>query len=660
MEKEAAAALADPEAFDIEAFLEQTRQTSLLRFSTAGSVDDGKSTLIGRLLHDSKNIYEDQFQALPEEIGEDNRAHKSLALLTDGLKAEREQGITIDVAYRYFSTPKRHFILADTPGHEQYTRNMATGASTSNLAVLLIDARNGVVTQTKRHAFISSLLGIPRLLVCVNKMDLVDFKRGVFERIKAEFLDFSAKLGFHEVRFIPVSALLGDNIVEASRSMPWYKGETVMGYLESVYIAGDLNLVDFRFPVQYVVRPNQNYRGYAGQIVSGTIRVGEEVMALPSMMRSSIQSIDVFPGHQKLESASCPSSVVLTLTSELDISRGDMIVRSSNVPKSQSRFEAMVVWMSDDPLNPAQAYILRHTTRETKAFVEKVAYKVDVNTLSRIQAAPLALNEIGRLTLTTTSPVFFDPYQKNRSTGSFVLVDPHSFRTVAAGMIIERLPEELLREGHDKKSQSAGGRVSTNIHMEEGFVTRIDREQKQGHRAVTLWFTGLSGSGKSSIARGLERLLFSQNIPVYRLDGDNLRYGLNRDLGFSNADRSENIRRVSEVARLFNQAGVTVICSFISPFEKDREAAREIIGADSFVEVFVNTPLEVCEERDPHGLYKKARSGEIREFTGISSPYEAPSNPHLVLDTSKLRLEEGVETVFRAWLETSRLPSQRN
>ena len=635
----------------IEDFLKRTAATSLLRFSTCGSVDDGKSTLIGRLLHDSKNIYEDQLQALPEEASGTHA--KDLALLTDGLRAEREQGITIDVAYRYFSTPKRHFILADTPGHEQYTRNMATGASTANLAILLIDARNGVVTQTKRHAFIASLLGIPRILVTVNKMDLMDFSEDVFNNIKEDFINFSSKLGFKEIRFIPVSALLGDNVVEASKNMNWYHGETVMEYLENVYIAGDTNLVDFRFPVQYVVRPNQNYRGYAGQIVSGMISVGEEVVALPSMKHSHIASIDTYPDINKNKSAFAPASVVITLTDDIDISRGDMIVRANNMPKVQNNFEAMLVWMSEEALNPKQAYILRHTTTETKTYIDHISYKVDVNTLSRLEASPLQLNEIGRLTFTTTTPLFIDTYEKNRGTGSFVLVDPHSYRTVAAGMIIERLPQDEINKR--KVESTKKGQVSQNLHTEDGDVTRAIREERIGHKAVTLWLTGLSGSGKSSIAREMEKKLFENNIPVYRLDGDNLRYGLNKDLGFSEADRSENIRRAAEVARLFNQAGVTVICSFISPTIKDRANACEIIGADYFKEIFVSTPLSICEKRDPHGLYKKARAGEIREFTGISSPYEAPENPYLALDTSELSLTDTIDILFRKWLESSAL-----
>ena len=633
----------------IENFLEQTSRATLLRFSTAGSVDDGKSTLIGRLLHDSKNVYEDHLESL-HAVSEKNQQSfgEALAYLTDGLKAEREQGITIDVAYRYFSTPRRHFILADTPGHEQYTRNMATGASTANLAILLIDARNGVVTQTRRHAFILSLLGIPRYLVTVNKMDLVGYSQAAFEKIQADFVEFAAKLGIKELRFVPVSALNGDNIVQVSSRMPWYKGESVMEYLENVYIEGDVNLVDFRFPVQCVIRPNQDYRGYAGQIASGVIRKGEEVMAVPSMRKSRVKSIDLFPSAQqpaKVDAAHAPMSVSLCLEHELDISRGDMIVRTHNVPHIRNHFEAMVVWMDVASMNVQEQYIIQQTTREAKARVDEIKYRVDVNTLSRLPGSPLQLNEIGRVSLTTTKPLLIDPYSRSRSTGAFILVHPATFRTVAAGMIIDRLPEEMLSAGLGPAADSAG-RVSHNIHVEGGAISRGDREERLGYPAATLWLTGLSGSGKSSIAREVERRLFERGQMIYRLDGDNLRFGLNRDLGFSNADRSENIRRAAETARLMNEAGVSVICSFISPFKADRERARQIIDSQHFMEIYLNTPLAVCEERDPNGLYRKARAGQIKEFTGVTSPYEPPENPDLALNTAKLDIEECVSHII--------------
>lgn len=625
------------EAADIQTFLAQSAKSSLLRFSTAGSVDDGKSTLIGRLLHDSKNILEDHLHSLKKgapskEAGEPF----NLALVTDGLRAEREQGITIDVAYRYFSTAKRRFILADSPGHEQYTRNMATGASTADLTIVLVDARKGVITQTKRHSFIASLLGVPRLLLAVNKMDLVDYSEKVFNLIKNEYSEFAAKLGVRDLRFIPVSALQGENIVHPGANMPWYRGETIMDYLENVFVGADTNMVDFRFPVQYVIRPHQNYRGYAGQIRSGSIRVGEELMVLPSRRCSKVKSIDYLspdPAKRSLQTAYAPMSVSLTLEDEIDISRGDMLVRPQNAPSAVNEFEAMVVWMGERPMDPKRSYIALHTTRQTRAYIDEVKYKVDVNTLSRHESNALHLNEIGRVSFRSKNPLFLDPYSKNRSTGNFIIVDEEDFLTVGAGMIIDRLPHE----GRAPAKLDASGEIkvkATNLHEEKGLISRQDREELSGHRAVTLWFTGLSGSGKSTIAKALEHNLFVSKRPVFRLDGDNLRTGLNKDLGFSAEDRKENIRRAACVAKLLNDAGVTVIASFISPFASDRAQAAEIIGADNFIEVYLETALEVCEKRDPHGLYQKAREGKIIEFTGISSPYEAPLNPAIKLDTS--------------------------
>ena len=625
----------------IEAFLEASAKNTLLRLSTAGSVDDGKSTLIGRLLVDSKNIYDDHLRAIHGKEGsEDNKEGLALALLTDGLKDEREQGITIDVAYRYFSTPKRRFILADTPGHEQYTRNMATGSSTADLTILLVDARKGVLIQTKRHAFIASLLGVPRFLVAINKMDLVDFQESVFEQIRADFTEFSSKLGVREIKFVPVAALHGDNIVTRSKNMPWYQGESIMEYLENVYVGGDGNQVDFRFPVQGTLRPHQNYRGYTGQIRSGSVAVGDEITVLPSLKKSKIKSIDVF-GKPGLPEAHAPQSVTLTLENEIDIARGDMIVRSLNLPAIQNQFEAMVVWMSDAALDLTRPYLVQHTTRQCKIFVEEVRYKVDVTTLHRQPGAPLELNEIGRLRLTSAQPLFLDSYQKNRATGNFILIDAINFQTVAAGMVIERGATDV----HEAPSGTKV--VSQNLHIEEGVIGRQDREKKFGHPAHTLWCTGLSGSGKSTIAKLVEQRLFADGQPVYRLDGDNLRFGLNRDLGFSHEDRKENIRRVAEVAKLFNQAGVSVICSFISPYEEDRAQAREIIGRESFIEIYLATPIDVCEQRDPNGLYKKARSGQIKEFTGISAPYEVPRNPDISVDTSSLDPEQAAELVYK-------------
>jgi bifunctional enzyme CysN/CysC len=593
-----------------------------------GSVDDGKSTLIGRLLHDTKSIYEDHLATLKHDSARVGSGPElDFALLTDGLKAEREQGITIDVAYRYFSTPRRNFIIADTPGHEQYTRNMATGASTANLAIILIDARHGILTQTKRHSFIASLLGIPRLLIAVNKMDLVDWSQEVFDRIVAEFTDFAARLGIVDLKFIPISALLGDNVVEPSAHMAWYHGESVLQYLETVYIGSDRNLVDFRLPVQFVIRPNQGFRGYAGQIASGILRRGEEVQVLPSMRTSRVRSILAPEGE--LDHAFAPMSVTVTLEDEVDVSRGDMLVHPKNLPTAQSTFEAMVVWMAEEPLRLDRPYVLKHSTRTTKAVVRHVEYRVDVNTLSRSPAEALGLNEIGRVTFHTTQTLFLDPYTKNRLTGSLILVDPVSNATVAAAMVIDRRPESQLRTAPPPLMTPR----SENIRREVGRVVATDREHLLGQRALTIWFTGLSGSGKSSIAQELERRLFAEGRHAYVLDGDNLRFGLNRDLGFAKADRAENIRRAAEVARLFNDAGSIVLVPVISPFREDRELARKIIGAERFFEVYLNTPIDVCESRDVKGLYKKARAGEIAEFTGISSPYEPPETPALVVDT---------------------------
>jgi bifunctional enzyme CysN/CysC len=637
------ARLSDQEVRDI---LAQNEKSTLLRFSTAGSVDDGKSTLIGRLLHDSKNVYDDHIAALEKKAKNKGTEDIDLSLLTDGLKAEQEQGITIDVAYRYFSTPKRRFILADTPGHEQYTRNMATGASNADLTIILIDARKGVLTQTKRHSFIASLLGVPRLLVAINKMDLMAYSEKVFDSIREDYTKFASRLGIKEIRFIPVSALKGDNIVNKSDSMPWYSGETIMEYLESVYVAGDFNQVDFRFPVQYVIRPNQNYRGYAGQIRSGQIKVGEEVLVLPSQRRSKVRSIDyldVDPNKCQLGEAGAPQSVAISLEDEIDISRGDMLVRPQNVPQVKQELEAMLVWMSETPMNPSRSYILIHTSRETKCYIDSVSYRTDVNTLSREEGRPLSLNEIGRVTISTKAPIFVDSYNKNRATGNFILVDDESFLTVGGGMIIDRQPQELF---HDSTATSPKMTKSKDIHLESGSVDRTKREVSFGHKSVTLWCTGLSGSGKSTIAKALEERLFADGRPVYRLDGDNLRFGLNRNLGFSKEDRRENIRRAAEVAKLFNDAGISVICSLISPMREDRQRAREVIG-DSFFEIYLSTPLAECEKRDPHGLYKKARTGEIKEFTGISAPYEAPESPELEIDTAKLSVEQCLDKVLK-------------
>lgn len=621
----------------------------LLRFSTAGSVDDGKSTLIGRLLYDSKSIFEDQLEAVQRASRERGDEYVDLALFTDGLRAEREQKITIDVAYRYFATPKRKFIIADTPGHIQYTRNMVTGASTAELAIILIDARKGVLTQSKRHGFLSTLLQIPHLVVAVNKMDLVDFDQKVYDQIVNNYKEFAAKLSVQDIVFIPMSALQGDNVVEKSSRMPWYDGPSLLHHLENVNVGASRNLVDFRFPVQYVVRPNQNFRGFAGQVASGRIAPGEEVVILPSGLKSRVKTITTFEGD--LPEAIAGDSVILTLTDEIDISRGDMIVRTHNLPQKSNRLDATICWMSETPMNPQGAYWVQHTTRLVKSFISELQYKIDVDTMHREPAEALHLNEIGRIQLTTTQPLFFDRYELNRSTGSFILIDPHTNNTVAAGMIRESTRQvgdivDVERETTTKLKTSR--RQSTDVTWEVGGVTLSMREQQNGHKAAILWFTGLSGSGKSTVAKKLEQRLFELGGRTMFLDGDNLRHGLNGDLGFSDADRNENIRRAAEVARLGYSHGSMVLCTFISPFQQDRDFARSLVPEGRFFEIFVKCDLEVCKRRDPKGLYAKALRGEIANFTGISSPYEEPQQPELVVETDLHSTEELVDSIIAA------------
>ncbi len=611
----------------------------LLRFTTAGSVDDGKSTLIGRLLYDSKAIFEDQMEAV--ELASRNRgdAYVDLALLTDGLRAEREQGITIDVAYRYFATPKRKFIIADTPGHIQYTRNMVTGASTAEMAIILIDARKGVVTQSKRHGFIASLLEIPHILVAVNKMDLVDYDAEVFRRIVADYTEFATKLSVQDLTFIPISALMGDNVVHKSDKMAWYDGPTLMHHLENVNVGGSRNLVDFRFPVQMVVRPHQDFRGFAGQIASGTIAPGEEVVIFPSGRGSRVRGIHFL--DQELPEAAAGDSVMLTLEDEIDISRGDMIVRKNNLPQVSNQLECTLCWLNEEPLNPQSHYVLQHTTHQVRAFISELNYRIDVNTLHRDAAHTLQLNEIGRVKITTTQPLYFDPYRLNRGTGSFILIDPHTNVTVGAGMIRRR--SRTLEEVVSVQPERV---KSPNVVWEGTEITREMREQRNGHRAAVLWFTGLSGSGKSTVARQLEKRLYAQGCQTTYLDGDNVRHGLNGDLGFTAAARKENIRRVAEVAKLGYDHGNIVLCTFISPFAADRAFARSLLPEGRFVEVYVKCDLEVAKRRDPKGLYARALAGEIPEFTGVSSPYEEPVNPEIVVETDLRSAEEIVDTII--------------
>jgi bifunctional enzyme CysN/CysC len=610
-----------------------TAPIDLLRFTTAGSVDDGKSTLIGRLLYDSRAIFEDQLEAVEQASRKRGDEYVDLALLMDGLRAEREQKITIDVAYRYFATPKRKFIIADTPGHIQYTRNMVTGASTAELAIILIDARKGVLTQSKRHGFIAALLQIPHIVVAVNKMDLVDYDPQVYHHIVAAYREFAARLEVQDVVYIPMSALRGDNVVEKSQNMPWYDGSTLLHHLENVNVGASRNLVDFRFPVQYVIRPNQDFRGFAGQVVSGRIAPGEEVVVLPSGLGSRVKSVVTINGDTP--EAVIGDSVVLTLADEIDISRGDMIVRTRNLPQKSNQLDATLCWLSETPLNPDGAYWLQHTTRRVKTFVAELNYKIDVDTMHREPAHTLALNEIGRVQLTTTQPLFYDRYQLNRATGSFILIDPHTLTTVAAGMIRGQTRQigDLVEPAREPAQPPAARQKSAGVVWEALNIPRAKREALNGHGAAVLWFTGLSGSGKSTVARKVEQKLFEQGCRTMYLDGDHLRHGLNGDLGFSDADRTENIRRVAEVARLGFEHGQIVLCSFISPFRSDRDFARSLIAQGRFFEIFVKCDLEVCKRRDPKGLYAKAFRGEIKQFTGISSPYEEPASPELVVET---------------------------
>lgn len=621
---------------NITEFLAQNEQADLLRFTTAGSVDDGKSTLIGRLLQDCKGIYDDHLTSLRTDSKKLNREGVDLALLTDGLKAEREQGITIDVAYRYFSTPRRRFIIADTPGHEQYTRNMATGASTADLAVVLVDARNGVLTQSRRHGFIASLLGIPHVLVAVNKMDLVGYAEDVYRSICAEYSAFAARLQIHDLAFIPISALKGDNVVRRSRRMKWYDGVSFLNYLENVQITGDRNFIDFRFPVQSVNRPHLDFRGYCGSLASGIVRAGDEVVALPSGRRSRVKSIVTMGGAPSY--AFAPQAVTLCLEDELDISRGDMLVHPRNMPHVERQAEAMLVWMSDSPFAVNKPYYVKHLTQTVRASFTRLDYRVNPNTLHRETADSLTLNEIGRVAVEFYRPVIFDAYERNRQTGSFVVIDAMTNATVGAGMIIDRVQH---REPQQQREV-----VSRNIRAEHSLVTAEDRAQLMRQKPATLWLTGLSGSGKSTIARAVERQLVSEGHACFVLDGDNLRQGLNRDLGFSPAERSENIRRIAEVARLMNDAGLIVITAFISPYRADRASARQIVGEHQFVEIYLDTPIEVCEERDTKGLYRKARAGEIDGFTGISAPYEPPENAALKLPTHQLAMLQCVGRIL--------------
>lgn len=608
---------------------------SLLRLATAGSVDDGKSTLIGRLLYDSKAVMEDQLAAVERTSRERGNEYTDLALVTDGLRSEREQGITIDVAYRYFGTAKRKFIIADTPGHLQYTRNMVTGASTAQLVIVLVDARHGLLEQSRRHAFLASLLGVQHIVLAVNKMDLIDWDQERYTWIRDEFHAFAARLDIHDVTTIPMSALHGDNVVTKSDKAPWYDGPPLLSHLEDVYIAGDRNLVDVRFPVQYVIRPqtreHADHRSYAGTVASGIMRPGDEVVVLPGGRTSRITAIDGPQGP--VAEAFPPMAVSISLADDIDISRGDLLARPQNQPDATTEFDAMVCWMADEAaLEPGRDYIIKHTTRTTRVRVTALDYRLDVNTLHRDKSATaLKLNELGRVSLRTQVPLMLDEYSRNAATGSFILIDPDTNVTVAAGMVRDTAP-------------AAARSATPNTVRHQSLVTAGERLTK----GRTLWFTGLSGSGKSSIAVLAEQTLLEHGCPAYILDGDNLRHGLNADLGFAMADRAENLRRLAHVATLMADAGLTVLVPAISPLAEHRDLARKVHSdaGIEFFEVFVDTPLADCERRDPKGLYAKARAGEITHFTGIDSPYQRPTNPDLRLTPDHTAAELAEQVVL--------------
>lgn len=613
---------------DILAYLAQHERKELLRFLTCGNVDDGKSTLIGRLLHDSKMIYEDHLEAITRDSKKVGTTgdEVDLALLVDGLQAEREQGITIDVAYRYFSTAKRKFIIADTPGHEQYTRNMATGASTCDLAIILIDARHGVQTQTRRHSYIATLLGIRHIVVAVNKMDLMNFDQAVFEKIKADYLAFAERLGMRPttLHFVPLSALKGDNVVNRSERSPWYDGQSLMEILETVEIAGDRNLEDMRFPVQYVNRPNLNFRGFAGTLASGIVRKGDEIAALPSGKTSRIKSIVTYEGE--LEQAGPGQAITLTLEDEIDVSRGDMLVHADNRPLVTDSFEAMLVWMAEEPMLPGKKYDIKRATSYVPGSIPSIVHKVDVNTLEEGLASSLQLNEIARVKVSLDAPIALDGYAQNRTTGAFIVIDRLTNGTVGAGMII---------------SEPLHGRHGAH-HGALAHVSSEERAARFGQQPATVLFSGLSGAGKSTLAYAVERKLFDMGRAVYVLDGQNLRHDLNKGLPQDRAGRAENWRRAAHVARQFNEAGMIALAAFVAPDAEGREKARALIGPERLITVYVQASPQVCRERDPQGLY--AAGGD--NIPGESFPYDVPLDADLVIDTQSTTVEEGVRQVI--------------
>ena len=617
----------------------------LLRFTTAGSVDDGKSTLIGRLLYDTRSIFEDQLEAVTgasRRLGEDRM---NLALLTDGLRAEREQKITIDVAYRYFATPRRTFIVADTPGHVQYTRNMITGASTADLAVVLVDASRGVLTQSRRHAFISSLLGIPHMIVAVNKMDLVDYAETVFDDIVRNFEAFAAKLTVIDITYIPISALEGDNVVEPSSRMPWYQGGPLLTKLETVAGNARRNYIDFRFPVQCVIRPHQGFRGFAGTVASGSVSAGDDIVVLPSGLATRVTAIETPDGSSARASAG--EAVVLRTADEVDISRGDMIVRRRNLPAVARRLDAYLCWMDGVELGVGRPYVLAHTTRRVQAVVTGIEYRVNIDTLHRESARALAMNEIGRVVIAAAEPICFDSYRLNSATGSFVLIDPATNATVAAGMLRGEMQEDVVGTA-THAGTSSGATISTGVTWHKWNVPRETREEHQGHRAAVVWLTGMSGAGKTTIAGAVERRLFASGHRTMLLDGDQLRHGLCGDLGFSPVERAENIRRAGEVARLFFEQGAIVLCAFVSPYAADRARVRALLPEGRFVEVFVHADIDTLRTRDPKGLYARASTGDLTQFTGVSAPYEEPVSPDLTINTGVTPVETAADQIIAA------------
>ncbi len=612
----------------IKQYLKEQASLDLLRFITCGSVDDGKSTLIGRMLYESQMIFDDQVASLKKDSKKHGTQGENIdfALLVDGLSAEREQGITIDVAYRFFSSSKRKFIVADTPGHEQYTRNMATGASTADLAILLVDARNGIITQTKRHSFIVSLLGIKNIVLAINKMDLVNYDQKIFNQINKEYYKFSKELKFHKIQSIPISALKGDNVYQKSKLMKWYKDKTLFSYLENVKVKSQKKS-DLIFPIQRVNRPNLNFRGYSGTLVSGNIKSGDNIVTIPSYQKAKIK--EIYIGDKSVKSASFKDSITLTINKEIDISRGDVICKKESLVETSDQFNINMIWMAENNCFPGRSYIAKIHNNTSTVKILEIKKIYDVNTLKYQFGKELALNDVAEITISLNKNISYTPYKDNKFLGSMIFIDPLNNQTIGVGMINFAL------------------RRSKNIHYQNLSISKELREKMNGHRGQVWWLTGLSGSGKSTIANALEKELYAQGKKTYILDGDNVRHGLNKDLGFTDKDRVENIRRVAEVAKLMSEAGLIVVTAFISPFQSEREMAKSLFSQKEFKEIYISTPLKIAEKRDPKGLYKKARKGEIPNFTGIDSPYEQPLNPDLEIDTSKLNIDQSVKKILK-------------